>query len=154
MKPHSANPFSTSSRSAQPRSSKPNRSVDYLIIGAGIIGLTVARALQQRDPGARLTLIDKEPHLGQHASGRNSGVLHSGIYDSAESLKARFTRDGNAAWQAYCTERGLPLERCGKLIVARDAEEHVRLATLEQHGHVNGVEVQRLDETETRALEP
>ncbi|MEA1053520.1 FAD-dependent oxidoreductase [Lamprobacter modestohalophilus] len=131
-----------------------NQSVDYLIIGAGIIGLTVARALQQRDPGARLTLIDKEPRLGQHASGRNSGVLHSGIYDSAESLKARFTRDGNAAWQAYCTERGLPLERCGKLIVARDAKEHARLATLEQRGRVNGVEVQCLDETETRALEP
>ncbi|NEX18704.1 MAG: hypothetical protein C1943_19470, partial [Halochromatium sp.] len=67
--------------------------VDDLIIGAGIIGLTIARALQQRDPGARLTLIDKEPRLGQHASGRNSGVLHSGIYYSAESLKARFTRD-------------------------------------------------------------
>ncbi|MEA3643776.1 MAG: L-2-hydroxyglutarate oxidase [Lamprobacter sp.] len=127
---------------------------DYLIIGAGIIGLTIARALQQRDPGARVTLIEKESAPGQHASGRNSGVLHSGIYYSADSLKARFTREGNAAWQAYCTERGLPLERCGKLIVARDAEEHARLATLEQRGHTNGVEVQRLDEAETRALEP
>ena len=128
---------------------------DYLIIGAGIIGLSIARALQQRDPGARVTLIEKESAPGQHASGRNSGVLHSGLYYSADSLKARFTRDGNAAWQAYCSERGLPLERCGKLIVARDAEEHARLTTLEQRGRTNGVEVQRLDEkTETHALEP
>ena len=130
------------------------QTTDYLIIGAGIIGLTVARELQRRDPGARVTVIDKEPTPGRHASGRNSGVLHSGIYYTADSLKARFARDGNAAWQAYCEERGLPLDRCGKLIVARNEDEHARLATLEERGAANGVEVQRLDEAETRAIEP
>ncbi|MFW5724365.1 MAG: FAD-dependent oxidoreductase [Halochromatium sp.] len=96
---------------------------DDLIIGAGIIGLTIARALQQRDPGARVTLIEKESAPGQHASGRNSGVLHSGLYHSADSLKARFTRDGNAAWQAYCTERGLPLERSGNVRPSADVRD-------------------------------
>ncbi|PYF99445.1 L-2-hydroxyglutarate oxidase LhgO [Thioalkalivibrio sp. ALE21] len=127
---------------------------DFLIIGGGIIGLTIAREIQHRQPGASITVLEKEAGLGRHASGRNSGVLHSGIYYTADSLKARFTRDGNAAWQAYCEERELPLDRCGKLIVARNAEEHARLTTLEERGAANGVEVQRLDEAETRAIEP
>ncbi|MBK5935877.1 NAD(P)/FAD-dependent oxidoreductase [Halorhodospira halophila] len=130
------------------------QTTDYLIIGAGIIGLTVARELQRREPGAQVTIIDKEPTPGQHTSGRNSGVLHSGIYYTADSLKARFTRDGNTAWQTFCEQRSLPLDRCGKLIVARNEEEHARLVTLEERGAANGVAVQRLDEAETRAIEP
>lgn len=127
---------------------------DFLIVGGGIIGLTIARELQRRQPGASITILEKEAAPGFHASGRNSGVLHSGIYYTADSLKARFTRDGNLAWQAYCEERNLPLDRCGKLIVARNAEEHIRLQALEERGAANGVEVQRLDVAETRAIEP
>ena len=127
---------------------------DYLVIGAGIVGLTIARELQRRDPVAKVMVIDKEHKLGMHASGRNSGVLHSGIYYPSDTLKARFTREGNQAWQAYCEEKNLPIDRCGKLIVARNAKEHEQLQTLEQRGTANGVEVQRLDLQQTRDLEP
>lgn len=127
---------------------------DYLVIGAGIVGLTVARELQRRDPGAEVTVIDKEDSLGRHASGRNSGVLHSGIYYPADSLKARFTRNGNLAWQRYCLERDIPVDRCGKLVIARDEGEHAQLKTLEDRGAANGVEVHRLDESQARECEP
>lgn len=127
---------------------------DYLIIGAGIIGLSIARELQQRDSSAKIIIVEKEPIPGVHASTRNSGVLHSGIYYNADSLKARFSRDGNAAWQVYCLEHHLPLDRCGKLIVARDEVEHARLDTLEERGATNGVEVIRVDEQAARSIEP
>ena len=127
---------------------------DYLVIGAGIVGLTVARELQRQDFGAEVTVIDKEDKPGRHASGRNSGVLHSGIYYPADSLKARFTRNGNLAWQRYCMERGIPVDRCGKLIVARDEGEHAPLKTLEDRGAANGVEVHRLDASQVHDLEP
>ena len=127
---------------------------DYLVIGAGIIGLTIARELQRRDPGAGVTILDKETSPGNHASGRNSGVLHSGIYYPADSLKARFTRDGNRAWRQYCEDKDLPLDKCGKLIVARNEAEHRQLATLEERGAANGVTVQRVAESEAREIEP
>ncbi len=70
---------------------------DYLIIGAGIIGLAIARELVSRFPSAKIILLEKEPDVAYHSSGRNSGVLHAGFYYTADSLKARFTRDGNQA---------------------------------------------------------
>jgi L-2-hydroxyglutarate oxidase LhgO len=127
---------------------------DFLIIGGGIIGLSIARELQQRHPSASIALLEKETQTGTHASGRNSGVLHSGIYYSSDSLKARFTRDGNYAWQNYCEERNLPLDRCGKLVLAPNESDHIGLDTLEERGRHNGVEVQRLDEYETHEIEP
>lgn len=126
---------------------------DFLIIGGGIIGLSIARELQRHYPSSSVALLEKETSTGMHASGRNSGVLHSGIYYSADSLKARFTRDGNYAWQAYCDERGLPLDRCGKLVLAPREGDHVGLDTLEERGQFNGVEVRRLDEYETHQIE-
>ena len=126
---------------------------DYLIIGGGIIGITVARELQRRDPKAHVTVIDKEASLGQHASGRNSGVLHSGIYYPSDSLKAQFTREGNLAWRIYCEEKGISIDPCGKLIVARDEKEHAQLETLEQRGFDNGVEVHRVDKTQAQEIE-
>ena len=98
-------------------------STDFLVIGGGIIGLNVARELQKSYPDAAVTLIEKETHLGQHASGRNSGVIHAGFYYSADSLKARFTRDGNQALTAYCEAKGVKINKCGKLVVARDAAD-------------------------------
>lgn len=89
------------------------QTTDYLIIGAGIVGLTVARELQRRDAAAKVILIDKESKLGVHACGRNSGVLHSRVYYQADTLKARFTREGKQAWQAYCEEKNIPIDRCG-----------------------------------------
>ena len=75
---------------------------DFLVIGGGIVGLSIARALKSRFAGSSVTILEKENALGLHASGRNSGVLHAGFYYTADSLKARFTRAGNRAWTDYC----------------------------------------------------
>src|SRR6202142_2515096 len=96
---------------------------DFLIIGGGIIGLSVARALKTSYPSASITLIEKEADVGRHASGRNSGVLHAGFYYSADSLKAKFCRDGNHLMRAYCEENKLRLNPCQKLVVARNEQE-------------------------------
>ena len=127
---------------------------DYLIIGAGIIGLTLARQLQEKAPGKKILLLEKEPDVALHSSGRNSGVLHAGFYYSADSLKARFTREGNLALKKYCQENGLALNECGKVVVAYDETELKALDELEKRGKTNGVEVRLIDEKELAALEP
>jgi L-2-hydroxyglutarate oxidase LhgO len=127
---------------------------DFLVAGAGIVGLSIARELRRRHPGARIVVLEKEPAPGQHASGRNSGVLHAGFYYTPDSLKARFTREGNAALQAFCLGQGLPLNRCGKLVVADDEVGLQRLDALYERGITNGVELRRVDEGEARAIEP
>ena len=96
---------------------------DFLVIGGGVIGLNLARELRRKFPGERVTLIEKEPELGLHASGRNSGVLHAGFYYTADSLKAKFTRQGNLALTEYCASRKIPVNACGKLVVAKDERE-------------------------------
>ncbi|MDE2491984.1 MAG: L-2-hydroxyglutarate oxidase [Elusimicrobia bacterium] len=127
---------------------------DFLVIGGGVVGLSIARELKKRRPRASVALIDKEDAPGLHASGRNSGVLHAGFYYSADSLKARFTRAGNLAWTEYCRERGLPLRACGKLVVAsREAEVPV-LGELLDRGRANGVPVELVDEKAAREIEP
>jgi L-2-hydroxyglutarate oxidase len=125
---------------------------DFLIVGAGVVGLSVARELRRR--GATVTVIDSEPTVGAHASGRNSGVLHAGFYYAPESLKARLTRAGNALLTAYCLERNLPINRCGKLVIATNEEELPRLGELYRRGLANGVQLSLIDEAEARAIEP
>jgi len=110
--------------------------------------------LRRRHPGASVTLLEKEPTWGRHASGRNSGVLHAGFYYAADSLKARFTRDGNACLTRYCVERALPLNRCGKLVVARTPADLPGLDQLLARGRANGVELQAITAAEARELEP
>jgi len=110
--------------------------------------------LQRRHRGAAITLLEKEPVWGRHASGRNSGVLHAGFYYAADSLKARFTRDGNARLTSYCIERGLPINRCGKLVVARTPAEVTGLAQLLSRGRANGVPLEEISSAEARQLEP
>lgn len=127
---------------------------DFLVAGAGIVGISVARELRRRHPGARVVVLEKESAPGQHASGRNSGVLHAGFYYSPDSLKARFTREGNAALQAFCLEQGLPLRRCGKLVVADDEPGLRRLGELYRRGLANGVDLRMIDAAEARTLEP
>ncbi|MDR2877378.1 MAG: L-2-hydroxyglutarate oxidase [Chromatiales bacterium] len=127
---------------------------DFLVIGGGIIGLNVAIAIKTRHPDNSVILIDKEPHLGAHASGRNSGVLHAGFYYDASSLKARFSRDGNKAMKDYCESRGLSINRCGKLVVARDDNELNVLMELYRRGQANQVEVQLVDEKQAAEIEP
>lgn len=121
---------------------------DYAIVGGGIIGLTIARELKTRFPRSRVCLVEKEADVAQHASGRNSGVLHAGFYYSADSLKARFTRDGNRAMADYCQANGLPYARVGKLVVAQSPEELRGLEELKRRGDRNGVELHWVDERE------
>lgn len=127
---------------------------DYLIAGAGIIGLTIARELRRREPEARIAIIEKEADVAMHSSGRNSGVLHAGFYYTADSLKARFTRDGNRAMKQYCEENGLSVNRCGKLVVATDASELAGLEELKRRAERNGVNLIWVDEQEAAKIDP
>ncbi len=113
--------------------------VDYLIIGGGIIGLNVAITLKEREPASKVLLIEKEKEVGMHSSGRNSGVLHAGFYYTADSLKAKFTAEGNRAMQAFCRERGVAVNTCGKIVVATDRKELAGLNELKRRGEHNGV---------------
>jgi len=127
---------------------------DLLIIGGGIIGITLARECRRRQPHARIILLEKEPATGEHASGRNSGVLHAGFYYGADSLKARFCREGNRDLRAYIQAKNLPLNACGKLVVAKDESELPGLEELARRGAANGVEVELIDLDRARAIEP
>jgi len=130
------------------------KSFDYLVIGGGIVGLSVARELVTRLPMARVCILEKEREVAQHASGRNSGVLHAGFYYSADSLKARFTQQGNQQLQKYCDEHKLRINRCGKLVVAFDETEVAALSELKLRGDRNGVELQWLDQAEVARIDP
>jgi (S)-2-hydroxyglutarate dehydrogenase len=127
---------------------------DFLIIGGGIIGVSLSLELTRRYPGASIALIEKEQKLGTHGSGRNSGVLHAGFYYSADSLKARFTREGNQRLTEYCTERKLQLNACGKLVVARNESDLAGLDELLRRGQANQVELSEVTEREAVELEP
>lgn len=127
---------------------------DYLIIGAGIMGLALAREIRRSEPSARVLILEKEAQPAFHASGRNSGVLHAGFYYTSDSLKARFTRDGNREWREYCLERGLPMNPCGKVVVARNNDETSGILELKRRGDKNGVRVSLVDEKELSEIEP
>src|SRR4051812_34203907 len=127
---------------------------DVAVIGGGIVGLALADALLAQRPGSRVVVLDKEPALGAHASGRNSGVLHAGFYYSPDSLKARLTRRGNELLHAFCDEEGIPVRRCGKLVVAQRPEDLPALDTLLSRAEANGVPVEGVDEAQARELEP
>ena len=114
----------------------------------------MALELRRRHADATVALLEKEPDWGRHASGRNSGVLHAGFYYSSDSLKARFAREGNQQLTAYCVNRGLPINRCGKLVVARNAAELAGLDELLRRGRANGVALEELTAAEAHRLEP
>ena len=100
---------------------------DFLIVGGGIVGLAVAYRLGQQHPGSKTIVLEKEPRIATHQSGRNSGVIHAGIYYKPGSLKASNCRRGKLALEAFCTANGIPFERCGKVIVASSTAEIGRL---------------------------
>ncbi len=126
---------------------------EILIVGAGIIGLTIARELVKAGFGD-IVIIEKEPELGRHASGRNSGVLHAGIYYAPDSLKARSCLNGNFLMRSWCREKGLPLLESGKVIVTRSAEELPVLEELHRRALANGASVEMIDEKQLAAIEP
>lgn len=130
------------------------KTTDFLVIGGGVIGVNLALEVKRRYPGSRVVLIEKEDHCGAHASGRNSGVLHAGFYYTADSLKARFTREGNQRLTRYCEERGLRIKKCGKLVVARNDSELAGLEELLRRARKNEVELHDITEREAREIEP
>src|ERR671939_717585 len=131
------------------------RSYDVVVIGAGILGLAVSRELLSRYPRLRLAVLDKEPSVGQHQTGHNSGVLHSGIYYAPGSLKARLCVQGQRELYTYCEQKGIPTDRCGKVIVASTEQELPRLENLLQRGLANGVEgLELIGPERLREIEP
>lgn len=130
------------------------KTCDFLVVGGGIMGISLARELKTRFHGAKVVLIEKENECGLHASGRNSGVLHAGFYYSADSLKAKFTRVGNTLLTEYCDSRKLKINKCGKLVVAKNESELAYLDELLRRGRKNGVPLQEITEAEAKTIEP
>jgi len=127
---------------------------DFLVIGGGVIGLNISRQLRRLYPGSSVHLLEKEADCGLHASGRNSGVLHAGFYYSPDSLKAKFTWQGNRLLTEYCEAKGIPLNKCGKLVVARDRADHAGLDELVRRGQANGIPLDSISAEEAKAIEP
>ncbi len=130
------------------------QSADVAIVGGGIVGLATAYRLSQRHPGRSVVVLEKEPRVGAHQTGHNSGVLHSGIYYRPGSLKARNCRAGKRALESFCSEQGIPFERCGKVVVALDAAELPRLDEIARRARENGVACELVDAAALRELEP
>jgi L-2-hydroxyglutarate oxidase len=124
------------------------------ILGGGIVGLATAVNLIERFPGRRLLVLEKEAQVGQHQTGHNSGVLHSGIYYKPGSLKAVNCRTGKRAMEAFCARHGIAHEICGKVIVAVDASELPALERIYERGQQNGVRCEMIDAERLKELEP
>ena len=127
---------------------------DILIVGGGIIGLSIAKEVYNRHPDLKITLIEKEATVACHASGRNSGVLHAGFYYTPDSLKSRFTVEGNKLLTDYCLKNNLSINRCGKVVVAKDEKELNSIFELKRRGDTNGVDLELIDEKRLEELEP
>ncbi|MBD2785934.1 L-2-hydroxyglutarate oxidase [Xenorhabdus sp. DI] len=127
---------------------------DVIIIGTGLIGLGTANALQEQHPHLRLLLLDKENGVAAHQSGHNSNVVHSGIYYTPGSLKARLAKQGNRSIYAFCQQHGLYYDRCGKVIVATQLKELPLLENIYQRGLKNGLDVSLLSQAQLKEREP
>ena len=133
----------------------PPGECDVVVVGAGILGLAVARELHRRRPDSRIVVLEREDQVGFHQTGHNSGVIHAGIYYVPGSLKARLCVEGARDLYEFCEEKGVAFERCGKLIVALDRSELARLDELERRGVANAVPgLRRLGPEELREVEP
>ncbi len=127
---------------------------DFLVLGGGVIGVSVARWLKHRYNDCSVSVIDKEVTPAAHSSGRNSGVLHAGFYYSADSLKAKFTRQGNEILTRYCAEKKLPINACGKLVVTQGEADLAPLDELFRRGRMNGSIIHEVTAKEAKELEP
>ena len=132
----------------------PTNIFDFLVIGGGVIGISIARELKSRNPNSGVCILEKEHQCGLHASSRNSGVLHAGFYYTADSLKARFTKEGNQRLTKYCEVKNLALKKCGKLVVAQNESELVWLDELMTRARNNGVPLELITDKESQAIEP
>jgi L-2-hydroxyglutarate oxidase len=127
---------------------------DYIVIGGGIVGLATAWAILERKPSARIAVVEKEEGWARHQTGRNSGVIHSGIYYKPGSLKAKLCREGNRRLVGFCKEHDIKFEICGKVIVATTVSELPALEKLYERGIANGLAVKKLSVPEVKEIEP
>jgi (S)-2-hydroxyglutarate dehydrogenase len=128
--------------------------LDVMVIGAGLVGLATAMALLESRPGLGVAVLDKEPTVGTHQSGHNSGVIHAGLYYQPGSLKARFCTAGRLAMMEFAAEHQIPWRQTGKLVVATRAGELARLAALAERGRANGLAVREIGPAEISEIEP
>ncbi len=129
-------------------------SSDYLIIGAGAIGVATGIALLEENPRLKILIAEKELEIGKHASGRNSGVIHAGFYYSPDSLKAKFCKEGNAELKKLAMKHNIPVKQIGKVVVVRNELESQRLGELFNRGVKNGIDIELLEAKYLRDFEP
>ena len=127
---------------------------DFLVIGGGIVGLTIAETLKSKFPDASVTVLEKEREIGLHSSGRNSGVMHSGIYYPAESIKAKVCGQGAREMIDWCLERKLTVNKIGKVIVPVRREDGAQVDLLLQRAHQNGVNASKINKQQLQEIEP
>jgi (S)-2-hydroxyglutarate dehydrogenase len=127
---------------------------DVIVIGGGIVGLATALKINEALPGVSIVVLEKEAQVGLHQSGHNSGVIHAGIYYAPGSMKSRLCREGVAATTAFCEQYNIPFNICGKLLVATNEDERVRMDALYERATQNQVSLERLDAAELRRREP
>jgi L-2-hydroxyglutarate oxidase len=144
----------SSAESAVSKSPSTPRAFDVAVIGGGIVGLATALRLLEARPELTLVLLEKEPRWAAHQSSRNSGVIHSGIYYRPDSMKAKLGRAGNSSMIAFCRTHSIPVNVCGKLIVATSESDLPGLEQLRQRAAANGVEATLMDGSEARTVEP
>src|SRR5258706_13225443 len=128
---------------------------DIAVIGGGIVGLSFAMQASEQFPGLRVPVLEKESRIAQHQTGHNSGVIHSGVYYKPGSLKARLCVEGAREMVEFCQRQGIAYEVCGKVIVASNEEEAIRLDSLQQRGEANGLTgLETLGPEAMREIEP
>lgn len=127
---------------------------DFIVVGGGIVGLSTGLNLYERYPEAKVLILEKESDWATHQTGHNSGVIHSGIYYTPGSLKARMAREGNRAMVAFCQKHGIDHDICGKVIVATDEDELKPLENLFKRGQENGLNVRYIEREELKEIEP
>ncbi|OBT28844.1 L-2-hydroxyglutarate oxidase [Vibrio splendidus] len=131
-----------------------NSTYDYIIVGGGIVGVSTAWQLQQAHPDKSILLVEKERGFAQHQTGHNSGVIHAGVYYAPGSLKADFCKRGVERTIAFCSQHDIPVENCGKLLVATNEQEVERMNALYQRCHDNDIDVDLLDQAQLKLAEP
>ncbi|MEZ8150116.1 L-2-hydroxyglutarate oxidase [Vibrio splendidus] len=131
-----------------------NSIYDYIIVGGGIVGVSTAWQLQQAHPDKSILLVEKECGFAQHQTGHNSGVIHAGVYYAPGSLKADFCKRGVERTIAFCSQHDIPVENCGKLLVATNEQEVERMNALYQRCHDNDIDVDLLDQAQLKLAEP
>ena len=127
---------------------------DFVVIGAGILGLSTALELQQRYPNSRVCVVEKEQVPAYHQTGHNSGVIHAGVYYTPGSLKAQFCFEGNRAIKTFCLENDIEFNECGKLLVATTSTEVERMQSLIERSKQNGLTIEVLDDKQLAEAEP